>query len=118
MKKIMFFAIFAVMLVQLSSPAFAQENDDPAVFGLEIEKLLNLGSGFLAAGLFAVTAAAYRKKKNKRLLYVGAAFLIFSLKGFLTSIELFGLDVPWIDPAASLLNFAILLSFFFGIMRK
>ena len=116
--RILFFSMLAVMLVQLSSVALAEEFDDLAVFGLELEKLLNLGSGILATGLFAITLMAYRRTKRKRLMFVSLAFLLFALKGFLQSHELFIDELPWIDPIASFLNFAILLSFFLGVMKK
>lgn len=117
--KILFFLISVVMLVQLSSYAFAENMDDFEIFGLELEKLLNLGSGLLATGLFIFTIMAYRRTKRKRLMYVSLAFLLFAAKGFLMSTELFFGDwSSWIDPVASFLDFAILFSFFFGILRK
>lgn len=119
-KKSFFFVIIALMLVQISMLVLAQEEgDDLEVFGIEAEELLNLGSGLLATVLFILTLIAYKRTNRKRLLYVSAAFLLFALKGFLMSTELFFGD--WssvIDPIASLLDFAILLSFFFGIIRK
>ncbi len=116
--KILFSLIVVVMLVQFSSYVFAEDGDDLEIFGLEVEKLLNLGSGLLAIGLFAITFMAYRRTKRKRLMYVSLAFLLFALKGFLQSHELFIEELPWIDPTASFLNFAILLSFFLGVMKK
>ena len=117
--KILFFIMLAVMLVQLSPFAFAENGDDLEIFGLELEKLLNLGSGLLATCLFIFTIIAYRRTKRKRLMYVSLAFLLFAAKGFLMSTELFFGDlVTWIDPVASFLDFAILFSFFFGILRK
>ena len=108
------FLIFA----NVSSLAFAEEADDLEILGFEVEKLLNLGSGFLAAGLFTATSLAYKRTGNKRLIYVSAAFFLFAVKGFLTSHELFFEEWHWVDPTASFLNFAILLSFFFGVMKK
>ncbi|MCM2325679.1 MAG: hypothetical protein NDI94_04395 [Candidatus Woesearchaeota archaeon] len=116
MKKI---AALSFIMILLSTFAFAEDTGaDPSIYGLEIEKLLNLGSGLLAFALFITTMAAYKKKKNKRLLYVSVAFFLFSVKGFLTSLELFSLDITIIDPIASVLNFAILLCFFFGVIKK
>jgi hypothetical protein len=121
MKKIPFLMI--LLMASLSAVASAQnmpiESDvDPSIFGLEIEKLLNLGSGILALGLFMTTFIAHKRSHNKRLVYVSTAFLLFAVKGFLTSLELFGIVFSWIDPMASFLNFAILLSFFFGVAKK
>ena len=118
-KRILNWAIFIIMLVQLSSFAFAENADDLEIFGLELEKLLNLGSGLLATCLFIFTAIAYRRTKRKRLMYVSLAFLLFATKGFLMSTELFFGDwASWIDPVASFLDFAILFSFFFGVLKK
>ena len=116
--KIIFCFILVLLLASLSSFVFAEEADDLMIARFELEKLLNFGSGLLAAGLFAATLLAYRRTKNKRLVYVSIAFLLFAAKGFLTSHELFFEEWPWVDPTASFLNFAILLSFFFGVMKK
>ena len=91
---------------------------DLMIWDFAAEKLLNFGSGLLAIGLFAATSLAYKRTKNKRLVYVSIAFLLFAAKGFLTSHELFFEEWPWVDPIASFLNFAILLSFFFGVIKK
>lgn len=116
--KMLLLAILTFVLIQLSSFVFAEEGDDLEIFGLEVEKLLNLGSGLLATGLFILTVIAYKRTKRKRLAYVSLAFLLFAVKGFLTSSEIFFGDWQWVDPTASFLNFAILLSFFFGIVKK
>ena len=118
MKKMPFFVIAALLMIQLSSSALAEEMDDPALFGLEIEKLLNLGSGMLAAALFIVTLIACKRTGQKRLQYVSAAFALFAIKGFLTAHELFVEEWSWVDPTASALNFAILLAFFIGMLKK
>ncbi|MBS3102840.1 hypothetical protein J4458_05340 [Candidatus Woesearchaeota archaeon] len=116
--KILFYAMLFVLLMHLSSIVFAQEDDDLEIFGLEAEKLLNLGSGMLATALLIFTLAAYKRTKKERLVYVSAAFALFAVKGFLTSIELLSIDWSWVDPVASLLNFGILLAFFAGIIKK
>lgn len=100
---------------------FAEEYDeteDIEIFGLELEKLLNLGSGILAAVLFILTFFAFLRTKNNRLKYISIAFLIFAFKGLITSAELFSGEWLWVDPTASLLDFVILLTFFFGIMKR
>lgn len=118
MNKLKFFLIAALLLIHLSNGALAAEDDDWQVFGLEVEKLLNLGSGILAVVLFTMTFIAYRRTKHRKLLYVSAAFLLFALKGLLTSHELFMEEFSMVDPLASLLNFGILLAFFLGMVRK
>jgi hypothetical protein len=117
--KIMLFTMIAVMLVQFSSFALAEELEDFKIFGLEAEKLFNFGSGLLAIVLFALTGIAYKRTKRKKLAYVSLAFMFFAVKGILMSTELFLGDwAAWIDPVASFLDFAILLSFFFGVTKK
>jgi len=119
-KKAWLFGIIALILMQISFTVSAQEeNDDLEIFGLEAEKLLNFGSALLAAALFGLTLVAYNRSGRQRLLFVSAAFLLFAFKGFLMSTELFFGDwAAWIDPVASFFDFAILLSFFFGIIKK
>ena len=107
-----------LMLIQLPFFVLAEEGDDVEVFGLEVEKLLNLGSGILAIALFIVTVIAYKRTKRKKLIYISVAFLLFAIKGLLQSHELFIDEWSWLDPTASFLNFAILLSFFFGVLKK
>ena len=112
------FTLGLIVLILLAIPAIAQEGEDVIVGGFELEKLMNLGSAILAVSLLILTAIAYTRTENKRLLYVSAAFLLFAIKGFLTSLEIWFGDLGWVDPIASFLDFGILLSFFFGILRK
>ena len=116
--KIALCLILAFILASLTGFAFAQESGDLKLSGYELEKLLNLGSALLSMGLFAATFLAYRRTGNKRLIYVSIAFLLFAVRGFLTSRELFFQDWTWADPTASFLNFVIILSFFIGVMKK
>ena len=107
------------MMVFLSATVFAgEENDDLSVFGLEVEKLLNLGTGLLALGVLVPTVLAYRRTENKRLLFVSIAFLLFAVRALVTAHELILDEIPWIDPVASALNFAIILFFFLGVLKK
>ena len=119
--KIVLLIVLVLHNVILLSNVAAQDIgdlEDIEVFGLELEKLLNFGSGLLATGLFIATSFAYKRTRNKRLIYVSIAFLLFAVKGFLTSHELFLEEWSWVDPVASALNFAIILSFFLGVMKK
>jgi hypothetical protein len=119
MKKNIFIILILTLLLFLPSLVSAEEEDeDIEVLGFELEKLLNLGSALLATGLFILTSLAFKKTNRKRLLYLSLAFLLFAIKGFLLSHELFLADIPIIDPIASFLDFAILLSFFIGVLKK
>ena len=120
-----FFLDILLLIFLISLPlAFAEEHDtlelhdDPELFGFELEKLLNLGSGILALVLFILTLLAYQRDQRKRLLYVCIAFFLFAVKGFLTAHELFFAEWSWVDPLASALNFVILLCFFVGLLKK
>ena len=111
-----------VLLIQLPICALAEDGidgyQDQEIFGLEVDKLLAFGSAHLAAALSLLTFIAYYKTKRKRLMFVGFAFLLFSAKLFMISSELFIDEIVWVDIASAALDFAILLSFFFGVIRK
>ena len=110
----MLMIILLVFLLQIPFLALAEEDEDLALFGLEAEKLLALGSGILAAVLCALTFLAYTRTKRERLIFIAVAFLLFSIKSFLISTELFMEELSWIDPLSAFLDFAILLIFFYG----
>lgn len=119
------YAILAVLFVLaiMSSLVLAAEDgedeNDTQAFGIGIDELITLGSSILAITLFAITTIAYKRDGRKKLLYVAIAFLLFAIKGFLIASDIFFPDkVGWVDPTASFLDFAILLSFFFGILKK
>ena len=96
-----------------------KENDLRTSSGIEIDELITIGSSLLATVLFILVFVAYNRSGNKRLIYVGLAFLLFAIKGFLIASDIvFPQKGAWIDPVANFLDFAILLSFFFGIIKK
>lgn len=107
-------------LLSLSSSAFAYEENNLIVSsGIEADNLVTFGSSILASILFFITIVAYKRDKRKRLLYVSTAFFLFAVKGFLlTSDIFFPQKAGWVDLTASLLDFAILTSFFVGILKK
>ena len=110
--------LMAMLLLSATSVFAEEENDDWQILGLEGEKLFNLGSGILSTILFVLAFIAYKRTKQSRLLYVSSAFFLFAVKGYLGAQELFFEEMVWVDPIAAVLNFAILLCFFFGIMKK
>ena len=114
------FAFAVVLLLLCSGFVLAQEleGNDIKVHDFELEKLLSFGSGILALILFFLTRAAYKRTHSKRLSYVSIAFLLFALKGFFIAHELFFTEWPLIDIFSNVLDFAILLTFFFGIIKK
>jgi hydrogenase/urease accessory protein HupE len=119
------YAILAVLfvLVIMSSLVLAAEepgNENASqAFRIGIDELITLGSSILAITLFAITAIAYKRDRRKKLLYVTIAFLLFAVKGFLIASDIFFPNkTGWVDPIANFLDFGILLSFFFGIIKK
>jgi len=120
-KSVLMGSLFVLFVVLLSSSVFAldpDDLDDISIFGLELEKLLNLVSGFIAFVLAGLTLSAYRRNNNQRLAYVSVAFMLFGIKGFLTSHELFFNEWPIVDPLASAMSLAIMIMFFIGILKK
>ena len=116
--KILFamFAIFIVLATQVM--AIEDEEDDWELFGVEVDELITAASSLLAIVLFAFTAIAYRRDGRKKLLYVSIAFLLFAVKGLLLASELILPEKAWVDPIANIMDFAILLIFFFALMKK
>lgn len=119
------YAILVVLfvLVIMSSLVLAAEDgkdeNNLQAFGIGIDELITLGSSILAITLFAITAIAYKRDRRKKLLYVTIAFLLFAVKGFLIASDTFFPNkTGWVDPIANFLDFGILLSFFFGIIKK
>lgn len=112
--------LIPVILVLLFSNSFSflTSGDEVEIFGIELEKLLNLLSGVLSLALMALTLLAFRKTGNRRLLFVSLAFLLFALKGFINGSEIFLGEWIFADPVSSALDFAILMSFFAGLLGK
>jgi len=114
--------LFGIIVLLLLMPvfAFAQEDglEDLEIFGLEVEKLLNLGSGVLAVVLFIFTILAFKRTKRDKLIYISIAFLLFSIKSLMMGVEIFIDEIPGVDPITAFLDFVILLSFFFGVIKR
>jgi uncharacterized membrane protein YhfC len=117
-KKTMMFVMLLLLFIVSVTAVMAEEEDDLEIGGLEVEKLLNVGSGILATVLCVLTLSAYKRVKNRRYLFVAIAFLLFAVKAFLMGSELIFDEWGWIDPITGILDFGILASFFAGIMKK
>jgi hypothetical protein len=109
-----------VLLTTVCSVAVAVEETDITVFpGIELSSLITVASSVLAAALFLLTAVAYKRSGRPKLIYVSGAFLLYAVKGFILASDIFlTSQSSWADPAANFLDFAILLCFFVGIMKK
>jgi hypothetical protein len=117
--KIMFILGIIFVLVLMSSSILALDENYPQAFRIGVDELIILGSTILAVTLSVITASAYKRDGRKKLLYVAIAFLLFAVKGFLIASDIFFPNkTGWIDPTANFLDFGILLSFFFGIIKK
>lgn len=118
----LFFGMLFLVLIISSNFVLAIEETkeiEPQAFGIGIDELITLGSSLLATALFILAFIAYRRDGRKRLLYVSIAFLLFAVKGFLISSDIFFPEKGgWIDPTANFLDFAILISFFCGLLKK
>jgi len=124
----MLLVIFVVLLIfvnisflVLSSRESDIDEDGPEdleFLGFDVEKLISFVNGVLALLLFLLTFLAYRRSNKQRLLYVSIAFLLFSVRSFLVATELFMDELPFIDPISVVLDFIILLTFFYGILKK
>ena len=109
-----------ILFVLLFSYFVYAETDagDIKLFGLELEKLLSLFNGLLSTFLFIIALVAYKRDGRTKLLYVSVAFLLFAVKSFLVSSELFIPEIEYLGPIAIILEVFVLLSFFFGVLKK
>lgn len=119
-RKIIFISLlFAILVFSQLFFVHAEEGDeDIKIFGLELEKVLSMINAWLAIFLCILSFIAYRRDGRKRLFYVSLAFFLFAIKSFLISSELFFPEIGWINPIATVLEFAVLLSFFYGVLKK
>lgn len=111
-------ALLSVFLLLLVPSVLAQEEEEVQVFGLELEKVIMFVTALIATFLFVVSFLAYHRDGRKRFLFVSTAFLLFAIKNFLISSELFIEEIPFIDPIAVGLEFIALLSLFYGVLQK
>ena len=116
--KINLICLISLLLISLAPAVFAQDiENSPELFGIELELLLGLINSIVSLILFIITFLAFKRDGRDRLLYVSIAFLIFSIKSFLVSLELF-VEIGLIDPIAVILEFVALMSFFIGVFKK
>jgi len=86
---------------------------------MEIDNLIVLMSSILALILFCISLVSYLRERRRKLLMVTAAFLAYFLMGFLDSTESFFPSIgDSLEIWGSVLNFVVLLLFFFAIATK
>src|SRR5574341_1356397 len=107
--KMIFSIYFAFSLLSSHSVAYINAGGDEvkADSGIELDKIITLGSSLLATTLFLLSFIAYKRDGRKRLLYVTIAFFLFAIKGFLSASDLFFPERDWVDPVVSFFDFAI-----------
>lgn len=93
--------------------------DASTIQGMDVTTIILIGSTVLALALGIISLIAYRRDGRKKLLLVTAAFGLFALKGALLLVsDWIALQQPYLDVIASLLDFAVLICFFIGILKK
>lgn len=117
MKKIIALIILVVLNLNIIY-AQTEESKDIEFLGLELEKLVMLITAFVSTILFIFTISAYKRDGRSKLLYISIAFLLFSIKSFMLSSELFIQPAQWIEPSAILLELLAIISFFYGVLKK
>ena len=111
--------IFIIILTFLPVIIAADiKEEDKMLLGFELDKLLSFVNGIIALLLFIITFISYKRDGRSRLLFISIAFLIFSIKSFLISSELFNFSIIWIDPVSIILELLVLLFFFYGVIKK
>jgi hypothetical protein len=117
-----FLLLFLLIIFVSSYPgvyASSSDNDWMASSGIAVDDIITVLSSILATILLILTFFAYKRSGRNKLLFVCIAFLLFAIKGLLMASDIFFPNKgAWVDPTAAFLDFAILLSFFFGILKK
>jgi hypothetical protein len=112
------FSILTILVLMLVPTVLAQEDEDINLLGFDLEELLSLVNGIIAFILFIFAFTAYKVDGRKRFLYVSMAFLLFSIKSLLDSTEIFGIEIESLGSIAVILEFLVLLIFFFGVVKR
>ena len=110
--------VFIVSLLLISAVSALEEDANYPVGGLELEKLIALVNGCISTFLFIFAFIAYKRSERKRFIFVALAFFLFAVKSFLVSSELFFVEIEWFDPLSTILEFLVLLSFFYGVLKR
>ncbi len=86
---------------------------------IDPDEIVRILSILLAFSIFIISAIAYMRERRRKLLFVLAAFFFYALKGFLKISDIIFPEKPsFVDIAANLLDFVILLLFFSAIVEK
>ncbi|MDQ6723314.1 MAG: hypothetical protein M3Z01_03505 [Thermoproteota archaeon] len=96
------------------------QDPDQTQQAINIIDIFDYGSGIFAAVLFVLSLIAYRNAKTTRLLFVSAAFALFSLRTIIARLDFIipETQTTTIEIALSLSGFVILALFFVAIFKK
>lgn len=81
-----------------------------------IAELFDLGSGIFAAVLFVLSLIAYRNIRVRNLLFLSAAFGLFSIRTIILRLNIFLPET--LELLLSLMSFAALSLFFIAILKR
>jgi cbb3-type cytochrome oxidase subunit 3 len=87
------------------------------VEGTTVDISIHIITAVLSIGLLAVSLRAYRRKQNRKFLYVCGAFAMFAIKELITLGNVWYIDASTLTAFAHFLNLVILLLFFQGVAR-
>ena len=112
--------LLCIVILSYSTGVSGQEleSEDIEFLGVELEELIIFITALLALALFVIAFVAYVRDGRSRLFYVMIGFLLFALKSFMLSLELFIDEIGLIEPLAVVLEFFALISFFYGVIKK
>lgn len=86
---------------------------------MEIDNAIVMLSSMMALLLFIISFAAYIRERRRKLLLVSAAFFAYFLMNFMDSSEsFFPVLGEQIEILGSILNFVVLMLFFFAMIIK
>jgi hypothetical protein len=79
-------------------------------------EMFDFGSGIFAAVLFALSLIAYKNRRSNRLLFVAAAFELFSIRTIVSRLDIF---IPeTLELILAMMTFAALSLFFVAIVTR
>jgi hypothetical protein len=87
---------------------------------IEISDIAGFASGVFAAVLLAISLFSYKKTGAKKLLFVSAAFGLFSIREIVARLDSLIPEAQsaWVETALAISGVVILGLFFVAIMRK
>lgn len=85
--------------------------------GTPIDTILHILTFLVATTLLTVSIKSYKKKDNKKFLYICTAFGAFALKEAIITASITGTQIPAMTGITHILNLVILALFFRGTIE-